>query len=344
MADEAIAVIVAGSGDTNESEISDLLEDYLGDWEEVSLIVPLDKDLFTDAVKDALSWYDDDENVITVQTNGASMSRAAAKVGGDPPEKVETFEEVFDDPFEGFDKVEFLVALPESDAEDFETHVAWVEAALDSKSVKDGITVKNLCRALDDVVLEETTEEEPEPEPEPEKPARKRRSRTKKVEEDPEPEPEPEPEKPKRRSRAKKVEPEETKAEDISRELAGSDVHDDVSAAVHESGSLDKFLPEADIAVLRSLYSALGMALDALQPATEGVPAPEPAEPPAEPEKADSGPKRGRGRPRTNFEVKQVWDEDAEEWVPHPRGRTPKGTKWRKFNTDTEEVLDEGTA
>jgi hypothetical protein len=54
-------------------------------------------------------------------------------------------------------------------------------------------------------------------------------------------------------------------------------------------------------------------------------------------------PKR-RGRPRTNFEVKQIWDDEDEKWVPRPKGRMRKGTQWRTIHAETDEVLEEGTA
>ena len=315
---KAIALIVAGSGEVTEDEVTDLLNDAYpaDDYEEIGLIVPVDKSLFTTAVQNTVSWYNADGDVYPIQSEGASLTRASAKLGDqEGPLKVEKFADILD-PKEhaDWDEVHFLIALPEDDADDFDTYVDLVETAIEN-----GLTVKNLSRALDDVTLAEPEPEaDPEPEPEPEKPARKSRARKR---------PEPEPD------------------EKIADQVPETqDVHDDVSAAVREISELPKVgLDDRDI--LTSFFIDLREAVDkALSGLLPGEDAPEAEQPPQEPAEAAEAPKRGRGRPRTDFDVRQIWDEDTEGWVPRPKGRLRKGTKWRTIHADTDETLDEGTA
>ncbi len=346
MAKTAIALIIAGTGEITDKETFDLLEDaYPLDDFEIGLVVPLDKDLHTDAVKHAVKWFDSDKDVLTVQTTGASMSRGAAKLGGESPQKVDKFSDILNlAEFQGedpWDEVHFLVALPE-DPEDpeYDLYAEMVEAAIDG-----GLTVKNLAKGLDDVELaddEPEPEEEPEPEPvKEEKPApRARRSRAKKVEE-PEPDPvvaeaiakisdEPEP--------VKATQPKPARDKDVE-------------AAVEAVGSIANALEAWDKAIAafdakdvtyRPLTVRAREAYDVLSRSVQPA-SPEPQD--TKDEEKPAG--RGRGRPRTQFEVKQVWDEDEGDdgdWVPRPAGRLRKGTEWRTIHAETEEVLDEGTA
>lgn len=311
---EAIALIVAGSGEASEAEVFDLLEDvYPTDaYDEVGLVVPVDKDLFSKTVQHAVAWFGKDKDVIAVQTNGASLSRASAKLG-DGNEKVEKFSDILDPgEFEEWDEVHFLVAMPEPDEDDYETYADLVEVA-----ISNGIKVRDLTKALDDVVLEDEPAAEPEPDPEPEKPAR--RSRHKEAEPDPEVEKD-EPEPPKR-TRATRT--------------AKAEVVDDPPAKAE-----DVQAPEPEVKASQVpqeiFYEALGQIIESLQ-TLRGIYAP------AEAEKVEDKPTRGRGRPREHFEVPQIWDEEKDEWVPRPKGRMKRGTTWRKIHAETGDVLEEGT-
>lgn len=338
---DSVAVIVAGSGETTAVEVSDLLDDFLGDYEDVGLIVPVDKDLYSKTVENAVSWYDEDADVYAINTEGAPLSRKSSKLGGeDGPDKVANFAEVFDDSFEGFDKVYFLTALPEEDDDTFDFYVGLVEAAIDA-----GIEVKDLSAGLDDIKLadEEAASEEnpvePEPEPEPEKPKRSRRKKA------PESDPEPDPE----------VAAEVAKIEEESPAPALSEDSNDTSAqqALSDLSSVVTFLRKNDeMFALRNLddevrYAPITKAaarafetLSGYVGSNPAAPVGEPTEKPREPQEA---PKRGRGRPRTvEPREKQIWDEDGEKWVKRPRGRIAKGTKTRTVNPETDEVLEEG--
>lgn len=340
MANTAVALIVAGTGTVSEAEVFDLLEDRYppDDFEEVGLIVPVDKDLYTDAVKFAVKWFDDDANVIPVQTKGAALSRASAKLG-DEPQKVEKFEAILNpDEFEDWDEVHFLVAVPDNeDDPDYDLYAELVEIAQEN-----GIIVKDLTAGLDDVVLTDPEEAPAEPEPEPE----------------------PEPEKPARRSRARKKdapEPDPVVAEEIAK------IEDEVKpvgAAAEPTSTLD----EDDQAAISEALEALSDVVQAMEKwdeaialfdgsevkhrpltvkarkAFEGLASVGRDKTPAETEEPkDEAPKRGRGRPRENFEVRQILNED-DEWVPRPKGRLKNGTEWRTIHAETNEVLDSGIA
>ena len=326
----AVALIVAGSGDTTDREVFDLLEDAYPEteYDEVGVVVPADKDLFTDAVQHVLGWLDQPDDVYPVQSEGADLSRASAKLG--ETQKVEKFTDILNaEEFKDWDDVHFLVALPDDEDEaEFDKYVAMIEVAVDN-----GIKVFNLCRGLDDVTLED---EDPEP-----------------VEEKPE-------EKPERasRSRKKASEPEDTEeapAEPEEPAQASQDgLQEELAAAAFQAQQENPWSePNKD----EQIFEALGNVIDALvtlreiflpEEAKQAIaeyendPEPEP-EPEPEPKAEDDKPKR-RGRPRTNFEVSQVWDEETEEWIPRPKGRTPKGTKWRKIHAETGETLEEGMA
>jgi hypothetical protein len=375
---DAIALIVAGTGEVSEREVNDLLLDaYPEDLEEVGLIVPVDKDLYSKAVQYAVAWFNDDENVVPIQTKGASLTRASAKLGGNPNEQVDKFAQILlKSEFDDWDEVHFLVAMPEDeDDPDYDYYAELVEAA-----IAGGLQVKNLCRGLDDVTLAEPEDKVQEPEPEPEvveeKPAPKRRSRARAaapVEEpepepaadEPDPEPEPAPEKPKRRSRAaaKPVEEPEPATADTTEVTLPSDLenrfgfhpatevtrplHEEVRAKAREfAETLDALLSGNS----REKSTAITKVEEAMfwanaHIARYGAPLESAgSEPTPKAEEPTTASSRGRGRPRQNFEVRQIWDEDAQEWIPRPKGRVAKGTGTRTIHAESGEVLEEGTA
>jgi hypothetical protein len=321
---EAIALIVAGSGDTTPEEIKDLLDDAYpnDDYEEIGLIVPVDKDLFTKAVKDVVAWYDSDKDVYPIQTKGASLGGRAASRLGDGTQEVAKFTDILsrdEFPEEDWPEVHVLLAMPfDTEDPDYEFY-----AEVADLSIKAGFTVRDLTAGLDDIVVTdpEDAEGEEEPEPEPEKPSRRRRKAPEKAEE-----PEPE-EKPARRARKTS---EAKKAESV--EEVQEAVKDEPSAPVADDARVASL--EARVEVLEDLLARLGMVLTGT--GTQFVA-------PQEEPKAEE-PKRGRGRPRTDFDVRQIWDDESEEWVPRPKGRLRKGTEWRTIHAETNEVLEEGTA
>lgn len=351
---DAIALIVAGSGEVSDKEVFDLIEDWyqgLGEGVDVSLVIPVTKNDFTDAVEYAAAWYLSDEDadpkdILTIKIEGSNLSRNTSQYGDGNPEVVENFGDIFADDFKDFDTVEFFIALPGADADDYDEHVAWLESANDSERE---INIRDLCAALDDVVVLEpedaTADAAPEPEPEPEKPARRGRSRkvAEPVEEKPaEPVEEPEEVKPARKSRAKKT--------DVVSETMRASVEipelGEVLAALREVG---KYLDLADVSNAlffqqeleeRPLNARYRKAVQSLTDFLVGVGGDEAEKTAEEPAEA---PKRGRGRPRQNFEVKEIYDEDEKSWIPRPRGRIAAGTEWRVRHDETNEILDKGT-
>jgi hypothetical protein len=336
---DAIALIVAGTGEVSEREVNDLLLDaYPETLEEVGLIVPVDKDLYSKAVQYAVGWFNDDDNVVPIQTKGASLTRASAKLGNNPNEQVAKFADILlKSEFDDWDEVHFLVAMPEDeDDPDYDYYAELVEAA-----IAGGLQVKNLCRGLDDVTLAEpedkVQEPEPEPEPEPEKPKRRSRARAAAPVEEPEPEAaadEPAPEKPKRRSRAA-AKPTEPQPEPEVENAPGPGLADQFGVALTPE-NWNALLARVTALEILLVDAAHGI-LEAFTPAVAPEPTPKAEEPPT----ASS---RGRGRPRQNFEVRQIWDEDVQEWIPRPKGRVAKGTGTRTVHAESGEVLEEGTA
>lgn len=351
MADEAIAVVVAGAGPTSEKEVADLLEDYLEKWgDNVDLIVPVNKTMFTDSVQNAVAWFNDPDYIIPVRVDDGPLARASSSLGKSmDTQKVAEFADLFKDDFEGYDEVLFAVALPNQDdaQDDYDEAVSWIEAAAESKA---NVTIKDLCAGLDDVVI--TDEPTPEPDPEPE-PAPRRRGRSRASEPEPQPVKD---ENPPRRSRARRSE-------------EPKDVHDEVAAAVaeKEAGPKEEHVKEAmnafadgvlfiwhweeaskivsgkddgGFALRKRLEDAHKVLLAALGLQNQSPSVTQPGDA-AEP--VEAAPTRGRGRPRKNFEEKQILDEETNEWGKPGRGRLAKGTKWRVVDTRNDEVLDEGT-
>lgn len=349
MTDKTIALVVAGSGETDPKEVADLLEDAYADYADLGVIVPVDKDLYTNTVANVVEWYGDDASVYPINTKGAPLSRASSKLGDeDSTQVVDHFDEVFEDSFEGFDEVVFLTALPDEDDPKFDFYVGIIETAIDS-----GFVVKDLSAGLDDIKLADEeaesdvdpTEEEstPEPEPEPEaKPKRKRRTKAQ-IEAD--------------KAAAEAEKAEEPEKEDPKQAVPVSGVPKDVQAALSIVGEIADFFETVDVSnaqinrsevkyrplteAAREAYISLMSYLIGTGTPTETPEAAE--EPVVAPEKDEEPPKRGRGRPRTNTpQEKQIWDEDTDEWIARPRGRQPKGTKTRTINPETNEVLEEG--
>lgn len=337
MADNAIAVVVAGTGETTPDEVNDLLSDFFSPDAEIGLIVPIDKDLFSKSVVNAIDWYLSDpevteQDVYTVQTKGAKLTRASAAIG-QVPDMVEEFADVLRGATEGFDEKVFIVALPDPEDDDFNFYVSLVEVALEHEW-----PVKNLSAGLDDVVIEDEAEEEPAPEAEKPAPrARKRRGVPRDTAEPEEVTPEPEvaPEKPARKAREKKPEP--------AKEVDNSDAMDVVLEAVVWFEKFD----ETNALINRApvVYRPLSVALRSAYEALVGSPVVQvPTEEPEAPEKPARASRKGvGGRPRSNFEVKQILNDDGE-WVPRPRGRMSKGTQYRTLNTETDTVTDQGEA
>ncbi len=363
MAKTAIALIIAGSGETTEKEVFDLLEDAypLEGYEEVGLIAPVSKDLYTDTVKNVLTWYDSNDSVYAVRTKGSNLSRATSGIGGkEGAREVESFTEVLtsEEYAEEWDEFVFLVAMPGEDAEDaeYETYAEMVEFAIEH-----GVPVKNLCRGLDDVTLdEEPATPEPEPEPEPVKPQRKSRAR-KKVEEAPEPEPEsqgdldPDPTDPPWEKEPDLQEQVNEAAADAGKEAPTQDGRFVYHAPDENSIAMHSMVREACASVTELFESFAepsrerSLAVTKIEEAmfwanahiARNITPAESPESPSEPEEKPTS-SRGRGRPRTNYEVKQILDDG--EWIPRPKGRMRKGTEWRTIHAETSEILDEGTA
>ena len=358
MADNAIAIIVAGSGATSDKEVFDLLEDaYPQDrYPEVVLVVPVDKGLYTDSVANAVEWFGSPKEVQGIRTGETSLSRASAKIGDGDTQIVEDFKDILNpEEFKDFDEAVFIIAMPDDlDDPDYDLYADMVQVAIDS-----GLTVKDLCSGLDDVVLKDPEESAPEPEPEPVKEEPKKRAprRRKAAAEEPEPKTEDE--------AAEQIEKDEVQEVKDGIPTPSTDIYHrfsfhpatEVTAPLHEgvrnllgdtAAILDDVLPgssrEKSLAITH-LEEAMFWANAHI--ARNGAPAG--VEEPVKAEEAPSSTKesqtssRGRGRPRTNFEVKQILDEDGE-WIPRPAGRMKKGTEWRTIHADTNEVLEEGTA
>lgn len=343
--EDAIALVVIGSGATTQEEVDDLLNDKYGDAD-VGLVVPADKALYSKSVVNVVSWYNDDDSVIPIQTEGASLTRASAALGGDEGTvKVDYFPDFLNPKdLEAFTEVHVLMAVPEDPDDDEVDLLADVFEAATAA----GFKVMDLTKGLDDVRLEDdepAPEPEPEPEPEEEKPAPKRRSRAKKAE-----------------TVTPEADPVVTEALADIKEEAEADDKEESEISVVDAwnvfGLCVGYLEAEDHAnafanmqkggtVFRPLTVAARKAWDSLPgKAAEPVSVPETAqEGPSEPaeEAKEDKPRRGRGRPRTNFEEKQVYDEDTEEWVKRPPGRVAKGTKTRTVNTESGEVIEEGT-
>lgn len=347
MADTAIALIIAGSGAITPEELNDLLNDAYPEEIEIGLLVPVDKDLYTDAVKAAVEWYDNDEGIYPIQTKGASLTRASAKLG-EGTQEVDKFTDIIDpkefegDP--GWDEVHVLLAMPEvpKDGEDDEEYEFYAEVA--DVALQAGFVVKDLTAGLDDIVVtdaEDATAEDPEPEPEPEKPTRTRRGRGKAAEEPEEVAEDTAVAEPPKRTRAKKAETIEEVKEAVK------DTPEPVVDSHADSDNLRRIVAlEQQVGHLLDVILAAGAIFrgpTSAPPEGEATVAPDP-EKPAKAEDTAEAPKRGRGRPRLDFEVKQVWDETDEKWIPRPPGRMKKGTEWRVIHADTSEVLSEGTA
>lgn len=335
MAKNAVALIVAGSGEITETEVNDLLLDRWPDEDWViDLVVPVNKDLFTPAVQTVVDWYDDDPAVYPVrEKDGSNLSRRSAALGDGSGEEVENFAQIFNkDDFKEWDESFFLVAMPEDPEDtDYDMYAQVVEDAIEA-----GFEVLNLCRGLDDVRLEPDNEDpEPEPEPEPDPPKRTRKKRS---EPEPKAEGHPAETKPARKRPTVKDElhPEPSLGDEGLNKVRGAleraylyfSTHDKARAVYDGT---EKVTPS-------SITTELSEALDVLEGAAKAAE----SSAPAKDEEPEEKPKRTRGRPRTNFEVNQVWDEDLEKWVARPKGRLAKGTKWRKIHEETDEVLEEG--
>ena len=337
MAKNAVALIIAGSGEVSKNEVNDLILDR---WPEddniIDLVVPVNKSLYTDTVDLVVDWFDDDKNVYTFKEKDEALSRKSSRLGDGEAEEVDKFSDVFNpDDFKDWDETVFLVAFPDDPEDpDYDLYAEHVEAALEA-----GFPVYNLCRGLDDVRLEpDNADPEPDPEPEPEEPPK--RSRRKRTEDKTEKAPE------------KDTEPaEESQDPPVQEREERRD--DRLAAAHHALKRAHRFVSTYD--ALRFTYEGRenNSPSDLTQAVTAGLTALEEyisgdvkekveAEKATEEKPAEK--KRGRGRPRTHFEVAQVWDEEDEEWVARPAGRLAKGTKWRKIHAETDEVLDEGTA
>lgn len=323
MAKTAIALIIAGSGETSESEVADLLNDaYPEDaWDEFGLIVPIDKDLYTGTVKNALKWFNDDENVYAVQTKGATAARGTSKYSEGAQEVKKFADALNKDDFKEWDEVHVLLALPADEEDpDYDFYAEIADLALDA-----GFVVKDLTAGLDDIVVTdpEVAEEEPEPEPEKE---------------------EPKEEAPKGRARRSRAAPKAESAEEVQDAVAAPEE----PAAVETDHLLADRVEalENQVDALRDLLNGIAGVIGTLgdRLAEASISANKAVDTPTEKPAEDEGPKRGRGRPRTDFDIRQVLDEDSDEWIPRPKGRLKKGTQWRTIHSETDAVLEEGTA
>jgi hypothetical protein len=329
----AIALVVAGSGATTEQEVFDLLDDaYPEDaYADIGLIFPIDKDLFTDTVENVLAWLDDPKAYYPVKSKEGSLTRKTSKFDG--VEQVDEFTDALKPDLylkEGWDEVHFLLAVPD-DEEDPDYDLC---AELAEVAITNGMVVKNLTRGLDDVTLAEPEDEAPtaEPEPEPEPPKRQRRSRKT---EEPVEEPETAPEQPQ-----DGLQEDLAKAAHDAKQDPAEGVDDEalrlITEAIGQASRALALIQESMVIILevqKRKQEPQDDVLAAHSAVAENLPHPEGGE----------APKR-RGRPRTNFEVKQIWDDEDEKWVPRPKGRMRKGTQWRTIHAETDEVLEEGTA
>lgn len=326
MANTAIALIIAGSGDTSDGEVEDLLNDaYPEDaWDEFGLVVPIDKDLYTDTVKHALKWFNDDENVYAIQTKGASLARGTAGIS-ENAQQVEKFADAINkEDFKEWDEVHVLLALPaDQDDPDYDFYAEIADLAIEA-----GFVVKDLTAGLDDIVVtdpETAGEEEPEPVKE-----------------------EPKEEAPKTASRRSRAAPKAESIEEVKEAVAAPEepkVEESEAALPHGDRI---FALETEVRNLRDMLDGIAEVILAASQRTTALP--DASSDPVveaidkiEAEKTDE-PKRGRGRPRTDFDIRQVLDEDTDEWVPRPKGRLRKGTQWRTIHSESGEVLEEGTA
>lgn len=307
----AVALIVAGSGEVNDKEVFDLLDDAYpeDDYSEIGVIVGLGKALFTPAVQYAIEWLNYDKSVYGVIAGGEKPTRTAKAYAEDAME-VKEFADIFDpEEFKDWDEVHFLVALPDDpESPEYEDAAAWIEKAVGAE-----VKVFNLSRGLDDIVLEDPDAAPPEEEPEEPAEAPKRKSRARKAAEEP-------------------AEPEEPDA--AASEAVADPWKDD-------GDSQNDIIYDA----LTEIILGLAHLQEAFRPTTRVEPK-ESLDPHVEVQAEKPTAKDGtkRGRPRSNFEVSQVFDEDDEEWIPRPKGRLTKGTRWRKIHSETDEVLEEGTA
>jgi hypothetical protein len=347
----AVALIIAGTGETNEQEVFDLLEDAYpeSDYSEIGVVVGLGKTWFTPAVQHVIEWIGDPRAVYGVVVDEEKPARAASKYT-EAPIEVDKFSDLFNpEEFKDWDEVHFLVALPD-DPETMEYEVA---ASLVEKAIDADIKVFNLSRGLDDIVLEDPEPEEKTEEPEkPEEPAEapKRKSRARKAEEESEG-----PETPNTAAVDPWKDPlddrfayhpptsdEVVRCHEEARKQAAA-----LAAFVESLGTpsrerslavtkVEEVLFWTNAHIARNLNGAAAVPKESLDPHVEVQKARE------EKPTAKDGTKRGR--PRSNFEISQIFDEDAEEWIPRPKGRLTKGTEWRKIHSETYEVLEEGTA
>ena len=352
MAKTAIALIVAGTGEVTDTEVRDLFEfRWPEETNEIDLVAPVSKSLFTKPVQTVVEWFDDDEFVYPIVVNDEAMSRVSSRLGKGEPTKVGSFKEVFEpDDFKDWDEAVFVVAMPnDPDDPDYDVYAEYVEAAIQA-----GFPVLDLCSGLDEVRLADPDPEpEPEPEPDPEPKRARRSSRAKK----PEPEPEPEAETVEeevaqaRSSRSRKAADAEPTEAASGPQKAAEPVEKDerLVKALETLSDVALFFEKVDESFglmdqqevkYRPLTLASRRAFDGLAAYTSDLGgASEPSSTSEEPPK-----RRGRGRPRENFEVSEIWDEDEDSWIPRPKGRVAKGTKWRKRHAETDEILDEGVA
>lgn len=313
---DAIALIVIGSGEVSEKEAEDLLQDvYWNPYDEVGIVFPVDKDLFTKTVQTVVG-LSDPEDLYPVRTKGAELARKSSKYKAD---EIKKFEDIFDpEEYKDWDDVHVVVALPaDEDDPDFDRYAGYVEVAIDN-----GFSVKDLTKGLDDVRLAEDdvpAAEEPDENPEPVEPeARKRRQRKAPRDEEPVEEP-----------------------QDLEQELAQAahEAKEAGEAGVDITASQVSPQQRLDFAIDTLIYALQGVQ-EALRPDTPPQDYEHLDEPPQE--VVEAAPKRGRGRPRTRG-IKQIWDEDSEDWIPRPAGRLRKGTKFREIDpNDEDKTLDEG--
>jgi hypothetical protein len=354
----------AGPGKVTETNIDDLLNDYLELYDDVRVVIPASDEYLSKTVLMLLDWTVDSkipyEAVYDVETrknkrilDGSKGEIEARNVSLGLVDRLSAPE--------ADEEVRLIVAYGEESEADEAT-----EKLVDLAQTK-GIKVLDLTSGLDDLHLGDDEDEQTEPEPEPE-PRRRRTAKDKSLDDEPEQAPRPRRGKP----REKPAEaPESVQEESVEAEVSrarhraqtttqvadkplpvGADV---VLHALTSSLSLVHSLDCAHAAMTlkpevepSALYKLLGEAIEKYTGSTEADLVTDPEEIQAE-EPEDVSPKGGRprkdgtpARKRTAAQrgVKEWQDEDGN-WHKQGRGRPPKGVPMRTVDPKTGDVISE---
>lgn len=376
-----IALAFAGPGETTVENAADLLNDHLGfgpadadglpeipENLEFRLLFPVSEDHLSSGLQAVIDWTDtadiEYEAVIDPDAKQSRKVKAALKyakhIHENPNVNSGLMDELRAADEEGF---ETWLVLLWGDDENGDDHA---ETLLDLASTYE-IRALDLTKGLEDIAF--AAEDEPlDKEPEPEKPKRSKRKPREELRQDDEPladEPvedvktayaagqkgvtaEPgslEEDVAQAKAKRDKAEP-ETKVDAalgiVAKALEVLQLTDRTNALLNVAGRVE----------YRPLTVALGEALETLQ---ERLSAPQSgvgAKPDPSPSDDAEKPRRSRGRPRKDGTaaqprspeekaVKEIWDDDEQDWVRAGRGRIPKGIKTRMVDPSTGEVVNE---